>query len=80
MCNYFKEEGNKMSTWNSIIFQNLNALYRYKNDIKFLFPKENPNLIVLTSDVSTSAGLDRFRKKYLNQYIVLYIKSPFEKL
>ncbi len=31
--------------------------------------KENSNLIVLTSDVSTSAGLDRFRKKYVNQYI-----------
>ena len=26
--------------------------------------KENPNLLILSSDVSTSAGLDRFRKQY----------------
>ena len=26
--------------------------------------KKNPNLVVLTSDVSTSAGLDRFRKQF----------------
>ena len=26
--------------------------------------KENPDLILLTSDVSTSAGLDRFRKSF----------------
>ena len=40
ICNYFKEEGDKMYTWNSIIFQNLNALYSYKEDIKILFPSE----------------------------------------
>jgi transketolase C-terminal domain/subunit len=26
--------------------------------------KKNPNLIITTSDVSTSAGLDRFKNKY----------------
>ena len=31
--------------------------------------KKNKNLIVLTSDVSTSAGLDRFRKQYKDQYV-----------
>ena len=31
--------------------------------------KSNPNLIVLTADVSTSAGLDRFRKTLPDQYI-----------
>ena len=31
--------------------------------------KKNPNLVVLTSDVSTSAGLDRFRKQFKDQYI-----------
>ena len=28
--------------------------------------KENNDLMILTSDVSTSAGLDRFRKTYPN--------------
>ena len=27
------------------------------------------NLMILTSDVSTSAGLDRFRKKFPNNYL-----------
>lgn len=31
--------------------------------------KKKENLIVLTSDVSTSAGLDRFRNKYKDNYI-----------
>ena len=31
--------------------------------------KKNPELIITTSDVSTSAGLDRFKKQYPNQYI-----------
>ena len=31
--------------------------------------KDNNNIMVLTSDVSTSAGLDRFRKKYKENYI-----------
>ncbi len=31
--------------------------------------KKNKNIMVLTSDVSTSAGLDRFRKKYTENYI-----------
>ena len=31
--------------------------------------KKNKNLIVLTSDVSSSAGLDRFRKQYKDQYV-----------
>ena len=35
--------------------------------------KENKNLIVLTCDVSTSAGLDRFRKTLPQQYIDLGI-------
>ena len=26
--------------------------------------KKNPNLIIATADVSTSAGLDRFKNKY----------------
>jgi|TARA_B100002003_G_C14146243_1_gene551141 transketolase len=30
--------------------------------------KENPNLLILSGDVSTSAGLDRFRKQYPNNY------------
>lgn len=31
--------------------------------------KKNPNLMVLTSDVSTSAGLDRFRKTFPDNYL-----------
>ena len=31
--------------------------------------KENNDLMILTSDVSTSAGLDRFRKTYPNNYV-----------
>ena len=31
--------------------------------------KEIDNLMILTSDVSTSAGLDRFRKQYPENYI-----------
>ena len=31
--------------------------------------KLNKNLMVLTSDVSTSAGLDRYRKKFSDQYL-----------
>ena len=31
--------------------------------------KKNKNLMVVTSDVSTSAGLDRFRKLYSQNYI-----------
>ena len=31
--------------------------------------KENENLIVLTTDVSTSAGLDRFKSKHAENYI-----------
>ena len=31
--------------------------------------KENENLIVVTCDVSTSAGLDRFRKSYPSNYV-----------
>ena len=31
--------------------------------------KNNNNIMVLTSDVSTSAGLDRFRKKYKKNYL-----------
>ena len=30
---------------------------------------EIENLMVLTADVSTSAGLDRFRKTYLDKYL-----------
>ena len=35
----------------------------------FEIAKTNKNLFVLTSDVSTSAGLDRFRKHYRDQYV-----------
>ncbi|OUX37075.1 MAG: transketolase [Candidatus Pelagibacter sp. TMED273] len=35
--------------------------------------KKNPNLIVLSSDVSTSAGLDRFRKQFPQNYIEIGI-------
>ena len=31
--------------------------------------KNNNNLMVCTADVSTSAGLDRYRKKYLDNYV-----------
>ena len=31
--------------------------------------KEYPNLIVCTADVSTSAGLDRFKKNFKNNYV-----------
>ena len=31
--------------------------------------KENDKLMILTSDVSTSAGLDRFRKTYSDNYL-----------
>ena len=31
--------------------------------------KDHSNLMVLTSDVSTSAGLDRFRKQYPENFI-----------
>ena len=33
------------------------------------FVKEHPDMIILTSDVSTSAGLDRFRKQYYSNYL-----------
>ena len=39
----------------------------------FEIAKNNKNLMVITCDVSTSAGLDRFRKKYSDQYIDLGI-------
>ena len=35
--------------------------------------KENKNLMVITSDVSTSAGLDRFRKQFPENYLDLGI-------
>jgi transketolase len=35
--------------------------------------KEDQNIMVLSADVSTSAGLDRFRKKYPDQYVELGI-------
>ena len=35
----------------------------------FELAKKNKNIIVLTSDVSTSAGLDRFRKNIPDQYL-----------
>ena len=35
--------------------------------------KKHPNLMITTSDVSTSAGLDRFRKTLPDQYIELGI-------
>ena len=31
--------------------------------------KQHPELIITTSDVSTSAGLDRYKKKYPDKYI-----------
>ena len=31
--------------------------------------KKNPNLMITTSDVSTSAGLDRYRNKYPDQFV-----------
>ena len=37
------------------------------------FAKEIDNLMVLTCDVSTSAGLDRYRKNYPNKYLDLGI-------
>ena len=39
----------------------------------FELGKKIDNLIVLTCDVSTSAGLDRFRKTYTNKYLDLGI-------
>ena len=33
--------------------------------------KKYENLMVCTADVSTSAGLDRFRKKYPNNYSIV---------
>ena len=33
------------------------------------FVKEHPDMIILTSDVPTSAGLDRFRKQYYSNYL-----------
>ena len=35
--------------------------------------KENPKLLILSGDVSTSAGLDRFRKQYPNNYFEIGI-------
>ena len=37
------------------------------------FAKEYENLIILTCDVSTSAGLDRYRKTYPLKYLDLGI-------
>ena len=39
----------------------------------FEFGKKIENLMILTCDVSTSAGLDRFRKTYTNKYLDLGI-------
>ena len=33
------------------------------------FVKKYPDMMVLTSDVSTSAGLDRFRKQFSSNYL-----------
>ena len=38
--------------------------------------KINENLIVVTSDVSTSAGLDRFRKSFTDKYIDGELEQP----
>ena len=35
--------------------------------------KKYPDLLILTSDVSTSAGLDRFRKQIPNKFIEIGI-------
>ena len=37
--------------------------------------KKNKNLIMLTSDVSTSAGLDRFKSHYKNNYLEIGISE-----
>jgi transketolase len=37
--------------------------------------KKNKNLIMLTSDVSTSAGLDRFKSQYKNNYLEIGISE-----
>ena len=34
---------------------------------------KDPNLLILSSDVSTSSGLDRFRKQYPNNYFEIGI-------
>tara|TARA_X000000950_G_scaffold287713_1_gene401195 strand:+ start:986 stop:1954 length:969 start_codon:yes stop_codon:yes gene_type:complete len=39
------------------------------------FIKDHPDLMILTSDVSTSAGLDRFRKQHLNNFIEVGISE-----
>ena len=41
--------------------------------------KKNSNLIVLTSDVSTSAGLDRLKSNLKNQFIDVYIRARFDR-
>ena len=33
------------------------------------FVKQFPDMVILTSDVSTSAGLDRFRKQFPKNYL-----------
>ena len=33
------------------------------------FVKQFPDMVILTSDVSTSAGLDRFRKQFPKNYV-----------
>ena len=33
------------------------------------FVKEFPDMMILTCDVSTSAGLDRFRKQFSSNYL-----------
>ena len=33
------------------------------------FAKKYPELIITTSDVSTSAGLDRYKNKYPDKYV-----------
>ena len=36
--------------------------------------KKHPDLMITTSDVSTSAGLDRYKKKYPDNKLILFIK------
>ena len=56
-------DNNKIKLWSSIGSRASFGLAAFE------LAKNNNNLMIVTADVSTSAGLDRYKKKYPNNYV-----------
>ena len=56
-------DNNKIKLWSSIGSRASFGLTAFE------LAKNNNNLMIVTADVSTSAGLDRYKKKYPNNYV-----------